>query len=338
MEGKRKIKVIYLGGFFMAEYSLLHSFLENESEIYFPIDPHGHFDYYNDYYLNNHSQQKYVLQLTRQQLEIFIDDFRPDVIIHRYYKGHPVMHPYSYEIAQKSGIPLIRYEMETDEADVTSCKGNNYDALIYAHDTDYFLQKAKASDKPFYFYPYGVSGFERMTDAPKIKNLGALGFRRSNIPERELSILEFVISLSKIGERLNVYGGVMDWIAFKLSSELIINEKYNLEQTTDIINQHKLIVNFESLPYLNGAYSHKMFQALGCGVPVITRYKKSIEDLFGGHVLMFDEMDKIGPMAERVMVDDKYRKRHALSTYKFIHEYFDWYKRLHLILKEMGIV
>jgi hypothetical protein len=166
------LKVIYLGGMYHAEYSMMKSFINRGSEIKFLIDtnPFSHI-YWSDKHHGVHSERDNVIIVPESQLKEYVKTYKPDLIIHRYYMDDPCMHPNSYRIAQECGVPLIRYIIETDYQDNRSFKNTDYDALLYCHDTPYFNANVGRIGKPAFFYPYGVSGTEIFTLAEMNREL-----------------------------------------------------------------------------------------------------------------------------------------------------------------------
>lgn len=341
-KSNKKLRVLYLGGLYMAEYSLLHSFIKHNGEIKFIIDTNNFGNYYYNSQQYNNFKNSFVERVDYKELESFIIKYNPNVIIQRFYKNLPLMHEDSYKICEKLKIPYIKYIMETDTTDNSDYdKDDRFDMLLYSHDTDFILNKIKNIKKPTSFYPYGVSPIEYSIKKEIVKDIGTIGYYRDGVFDREKSFSMIHDAITKINKKINVYGGIGEWVKYKRHNDIIINDRYKIEDTSEIICQHNLMLNFETLPYNEGFYSYKIFQTIGSSVPTITQYKKCVENLFGEsgeNILMFNSQDDIIYWVEKVLNDSKFRKDLSKRSYKYIHNNFDWYKNLYKILKNHNII
>ena len=338
-------KVVYLGGFFQCEFSMQKSFSENGAEIVFLIDTGTYAkDYWNTPLYSNYDRSySFIKVVPENRLMEFIKEFKPDVIIHRHWMFRPVMHLNSFPIARKLGIPFVHLEMETmgpgeslGQLTMVDC-----DIFLYAHDCIDFVtdQLVKMKIRP-HFYSYGVSNFERgLLNVPKDREIGGFGHPRFEETTRVDNLNMFLEGLSKIGKKMHIYG---DWNFNPWLKNYEFLEKhlrYNLEDATIVMNHHKIAINFETLPGVEGAYSHKMFQTIGCGIPTLTHYKLSLLNMFyrSPNPIFVRNSDEVASTISSLISNEKEIKRIGEGGEKYIHENFDWFQRFDKIMKEEGI-
>jgi hypothetical protein len=250
---------------------------------------------------------------------------------------NPCMHHNSYQVARECGVPLIRYIAETDYNDNKSLNGNEIecDVLLYSHDSDYFKENVKNIKKPSFFFPYGVSGAESFKYENRDLAIGTLGYFRDNYNNRGDDLKLFIDSTL---EKINVYG---NWDNYNYINKVNVNRNYMLEELGDQISKHKILINFESCPDMNGVYSYKMFQGLGYGVPTITRYKKNLENIFGDspkNLIMYKDKDEIKYWINKLLTDERMLKRYSRHCYQYIQKHLNWYDRLFKIFKKINII
>lgn len=341
-------KIIYLGGLYQAEYSMKESFIQNGIQIAFLYDELNGRHMLRNAITNNCNIYKYITEVKNDNLKDFLKSYKPDVVIHRYYKNDPFMFPNSSKVCKELGIPFCKLLMETDDNDNTQFDRclDNCDFILYAHDIKPIKDHVN-SIKPgkWFFYPYGVGPSEKNLNIDKINDVSGYGYLRTVHSSREENIKLYLRALKSLNVKLNVYYTTntskdMNWdVKFDISL-LNIHNQYQLEQTTEIMNQTKIAINFESVAKLEGAYSHKMFQTMGCGIPIITFRKKCLEDMFGysGENLIFIENeDEAADWISFLLRNDKFRINLGNKCEKFIHEHYDWYKRFNDIMISVGI-
>ena len=327
-------KIVFLGGLFPAEFSILKSFEQNNSDLYFLIDNSSWGQSFKTSYQYFLKGKNYIIFVDDNDLQEQIEKLNPDAIIHRLYNGTTYSFNHSYEIAKKLGIPLIKWCMETDYNDSYTTRFHNCDLAFFSHDTTFIQKLAQEAPINCYFFPYGVSDVETKLDNPKTKSFGTIGRFHSNIKRRIENIEMFTSILGAFKEKLYVHSD--EWLTApeSISRNIIKRPQYFIENTTKIINQYDVIINIESISDLEGAYSHKLWQSMGCGIPVITNYRKCIENLFGpnGENLIYVENTNDIIYAYHVLLsNEKFRKELSERCYKFVHDEFDWYKRMESI-------
>jgi len=331
-------RVLYLGGFFQAEFSLRASFIENNIDIRFLYDKKDNRILKNPETNNfNHNILDFA---TDAELDDYIKKFQPDVIIHRCYLNDLVMHRNAYSIARKYNIPYGKYLIETCPEDIIIAERfDNCDFVLYAHNTDRILKEIdKIKDKKhFYFYPYGVGPIEKYAPASTQDELAGFGYIRSCHTSRLTNLRIYTDVITNLNKKLHVFGSgnLKQWSDLNIDC-LVQNPTYSLEDTTTIMNKYKIAINFESVSELDGAYSHKMFQTLGCGLITFTIWKPSLEKLFKKSqthgLIMIKNKKDIEKYIRYYLNNDNERIKIAKSAEKYIHKHFDWYKRFENIM------
>lgn len=323
------MKIAYLGGYFSPEHSMWQSFKANGVKIIFYISNDQR--YYNNIYKQHHLNFKntgHVVFIPDGRLENHLRKTKPDMVIHRYYKKKPVMFKKSKYICDKLKIPWVKYAQETNyDDDVKSHINSGQKTLLYAHNTNEYLKNLTPQS---FFYTYGVSPAEKKTNTTQDRDMGCIGRHMWNKSEYRQNSLHFFLSALD-GIPMHAYGDNWDTVP-----GVIAHPKYNLEQATQIINKHKIILNVESTPTLEGAYTYKMFQAMGCGAVVITAYKKSIEELFGKsgeNLIMVKTIEETKEWINKLLKNNKMRNKIGENSYKYIHQHFDWFERFKKIYK-----
>lgn len=337
-------KILYLGGFFQAEHSMKQSFADNRGEMLFLIDTNDYAEYYwkTPAYCNFREGNSVEI-IPSNLLEDFVKDYKPDVIIHRHYMYKPLMHLNSRIVAKKLDIPFVHLEMELsanpEEYWNSKQSSTDCDLFLYAHNYETpTIKFLKESEIKMYFYPYGVSSFERsMPEIEKDREIGGFGYPRIEERSRCRNLNMFLEGIKKLGKKMHVYGPwkFSPWVDF---NSLIIHSEYKWEETTEVMNRHKIAINFETLPNAEGAYSHKMFQTVGCGVPTLTIFKKSLSNLFPNSESLNPVYIEAPPKETiQVLLHDSLNKYIGETGEKFIHENFDWFKRFDAIMKKEKI-
>ncbi len=343
-------KVVHLGGFFQAEYSMLKSFEANGAEIVFLYDDKTGSYFPKDALYNNYKVDTYVKTVSENALADFLKGYNPDVVIHRHYKLNPFMHRNAYKITSALGIPYGKYIMESDANDVvdTTDRFTDCDFLMYTHNIDVITNAIKSYDADkqshCYFYPYGVGAFEKSIFELRQNRIGCFGYYRGTFSDRIANAETYVDAIRELGYKLHVYSPTKskegDWRRFKLANYLDIHPQYNFENATKIMNRYSVAVNIESLANLENMYSYKMFQSMGCGIPTLTWKRDCIEQLFGKsgeHVIMVSSKTNIKKWITTLMEDKKYRENLGKRCEKYMHDNFDWYKRFEVIMKSEKI-
>lgn len=323
-----------LGGIYSAELSLAQSFVDNGHEVVGLID-RAHINT-NDSVNQTHIRFQYekipfVVKINNKEFPNFVKRYNPDIIIHRYYLGRPMQFNNSIAISRKEKKFIIIYEQETNDVETRSCTKGTGDLLLYGHNTS-VIRSAVRGRGHTYFYPYGVSSFEKHIPDVQTKDIGIIGRRWTRFENRLENFYMYYRAASKLNLRISVYGD--DW-RYDAPDDVIVHPTYSIDMAPSIINSHKMIINMESLPSLEGAYSHKLFQAMGCGIPVITNHRTSIEKLFGkcgDNLISVNTEDEAMHWIHKLYSDEEYRKELGQRGYKYIHNRFGWYERLRSIL------
>lgn len=345
-----KKKVLYLGGFFQAEFSMRQSFSENGVEMMFLFDNN---DYAEESYWGNpayHNFKKglsvgfFLRVIPSERLFDFVKEYKPDVIVHRHYMYRPLMHLNSRVVARKLDIPFVHLEMElsTNPEEYWNSKGSftDCDLFLYAHDyKSSTMEFLKESGTKMYFYPYGVSSFERShPDIPQDREIGGFGYPRIEERGRCHNLNMFLEGIKRLGKKMHVYGPwkFSPWVDF---SALVIHPEYKWDEATEVMNRHKVAINFETLPHLEGAYSHKMFQTIGCGVVTLTTYRKSLENMFfkALNPLFVNCQENVSDMIRYHLSHPNYLIQRGEKGERYIHAQFDWFKRFEAIMKKEKI-
>jgi len=261
------------------------------------------------------------------------------------------MHPNSFDIAHKLDIPICILKMETyGYEDIQAI--DNYsqsDFVLYAHPCDVKsisrVNPPASSDKHLYLYTYGVSSWERNLRIPKKYNIGCFGYFR-NFQNRVDNLDMFLDGIRLTGEKLHVFGE--DWNQYDGRNKdlLIVHESYKHEDTVEVMNAFRVVVNVETLPDIE-AYSHKLWQSLGCGIPTLTNHKPLLFDIFNdtymGHQIdsgcpgfVLSAKD-VATELKPLLVNDRYRE--SISDYceALVHDEFGWYERFEKIMEKEGI-
>ncbi len=329
-------KIVYLGGYYQAEHSMQISFSEHGAELIFLIDDSVFgVNYLYDIIQTSYDKKvPFIKFIPRNKLKSFLEDYRPDIIIHRYYQTDPVMHEESYFVAQRLSIPFVILKMESTGQDQLRDGHYDCDFFLYTHGCDKDLYRGKS-----YFYPYGVSSFERSLNIPKTRNIGAFGYYR-NFFDRVENLEMFLEGIVQAGEKLHVYDSPpeqeysWDYYDGRFKDALIVHPVYKHKDTITEMNQYKIAINFETL-YNTDTCSHKMFQSLGCGVPTLTFYRKSLEEMFGESGSVFVKTpEDVKDRVKMLLRDEPFRKKLGKKAEKFIHQNFDWFERFSAIMEK----
>ncbi len=339
-------RILYLGGYFQAEHSMKQSFADNGVEMLFLIDDNDYAreNYWANPAYHNFSDLNLVKVVPSSLLEAFIKSYKPDVIIHRHYMYRPLMHFNSVAIASKLGIPFVHFEVELstnpEEYQDPQQSFTDCDVFLYAHDFEIPLLKyLKENKKSCYFYPYGVSSFERsMPEIEKDREIGGFGYSRDGERSRCRNLNMFLEGIKKLGKKMHVYGPwkFSPWVDF---SSLIVHTEYKWEETTGVMNRHKIAINFETLPNVEGAFSHKMFQTIGCGIPTLTYYKASVYNLFftSNNPILIKNSNNVSYWIDFLLNEPPAWELTSEMGEKYIHERYDWYSRFSDIMKKEKI-
>ena len=343
-------KIVHLGGFFQAEYSMFKSFEDNGVELTFLYDDKTGSYFPKDALYNNYKIDTYVKVVSENALSDFLKGYKPDAIIHRHYKLNPFMHRNAYKIASSLGIPYGKYLMESDAADAADLTDRfiDCDFLMYTHNIKAITERIKTYDAKkqshCYFYPYGVGAFEKSIYDIRPNRVACFGYYRGTFNDRIANAEIYVEALKELGQKLNVYSSPKskegDWRRFKLANNLEIHPQYNFENATNIMNKYSIALNIESLANLENMYSYKMFQSMGCGIPTITWKRNCIEELFGKsgtNVIMVSSKADVKKWVSTLLNDQKHRDTIGKKCEKYMHDNFDWYKRFETIMKSEKI-
>lgn len=325
---------------------MLASFEANDVDMRFIFDDKAGKIFIKDSSYNNHDKLDKIAIVPEVELKNYLKKFKPDVIIHRYYKLDAVMHYGAYEIAKSLSIPYGIYYIESDFSDSMSTvdRFKNCDFMMYAHDISTIIDTIQTYDKEkqskCYFYPYGVGELEYHIDDLQKKELITIGYYRSIHEGRVKNIKTYVNAIKDLNKKLNVYNPLHadlqnNWNTFKSNENLIINQQYNINEATNIINQYKIAINIESISDIENMYSFKILQTLGCGIPTITWRRNCIEKLFGfsgQHLIMVENENEIKLWIDFLLKNDKFREELGQRAISYVHKEFDWFSRFEKIM------
>lgn len=324
------MKIVYLGGYFSPEHSMYKAFQNDGINIIFYICNNNR--YYNNKYKKHHlnfNNTGHVRFIPEQHLLRNLKNDNPDFVIHRYYMKKTVMFDDSKKICDKLNIPWIKYIPETNYDDnVKDHINSGQKLLLYAHNTEQYIQNLIPGAV---FYPYGASPDEKLLDMDKDRDVGCIARHLWNKSEQRKNSLNFFLEALQ-GIPLHAYGENWDKVP-----GVIPHPKYNLEQATQIINRHKIILNIESISTLEGAYSYKMFQAMACGAVVITAYKKSLEQLFGTsgqNLIMVRTLNETRQWIKKLLHNENLRNQISNNCYEYMHQNFNWAKKFREIIHQ----
>lgn len=328
----KALRIIYLGGMYWAEYSMLFSFINNGGEIVFPIDDN---DFKETYYSRYNPKSLNIIQVPGSKLAEYVARFRPDAVIHRHYMGSKLMHCNAAEISSSLNIPYVIYEQETNINDNSSCTDRNCDAIFYTHDTPVVCDRIASLGIPSSFVPYGVSPYERMLPVTKIFNVGNIGRYYPNNIRRGKSMRMWISAARGAKETIHFHGN--DWRRWR-EDVLTIHPGFSMDESTGVINQHKVMVNIGGLDGIEGGYSYKLWQSAGCGIPTITQYKKSLWNMMGDNITMVNSIEEASEKIRQFIADDNLRATKGDELFRFVHAKFQWYDLFKSALKKTGII
>ncbi|MBU0598721.1 glycosyltransferase [Patescibacteria group bacterium] len=337
-------KILYLGGCFQAEFSMARSFRDAGNQFVAYIDPKAYEAYWahDKYIQNGFIIPDYLKWISQEELQLAIELLKPDVVIHRLYQYNPMMHSNSLTICKKLGIPFVYYKIETSGSDdpKTDTRLEDADLILYAHNcNDILINELQAKGKKTSFYPYGVSNFEHsMPEIKKTINVAAFGHIRDYDWNRTFSLSFFLRGLQKIGEPLHVFGNWTwtPWIE-DFHKWIVVHPPFRYDEATRVMNQCKVAINFETLHNVEGAYSHKMFQTIGCGVPTLTIRKESVIDLLRSHTIIVRDPIHVSRWVDGLIHNGPLRYSLGRHAERYIHEKLDWWSRFDKIMKVRGI-
>jgi spore maturation protein CgeB len=335
-----KKTVLYLGGAYSAEYSLMQSFKDNSAKLIFFIGDDIWSQYYKKNKLPHFKNSSFIREVTEEHLEEEIKELNPHAVIHRMYLGEPYTYPNAREVCKKLKIPYIKYDAETDYHDIKEYRFEYCDFALFAHNTIHILNSARRTKTKCYFYPYGVSSVESNQNLQDRKSFGIIGNLYKDIDSRIKNLDLFLQALQVLNYKANVYSEDWNESPNYIKNHIILNKPYKIEDSCKILNQHRIILNVESISDIDGAYTHKIFQSMGCGIPTITNSKESLKDLFGvnGENLIYvKNKDDIIYAIHTLFTNEKFMKEMSIRCEKYMHENFDWFKRLNEIFIKEGV-
>jgi glycosyltransferase involved in cell wall biosynthesis len=102
--------------------------------------------------------------------------------------------------------------------------------------------------------------------------------------------------------------------------------------------RYKVFLNINSVKNSPTMFARRVFELLACGTPVISSYSEGIEQLLGPDVvLMSDDEKTTRELLERVLSDDEYRERLALSGQRKVFGEHTYMHRLSCLLRSIGL-
>ena len=320
-------RVVYLGGFYPAEHSMWHSFKEHGVSIVFPFDSPCRFE-----------EDEKVLLIPEFLTEVWLQSYKPDLIVHRYYKNIPVMHGYVQPMAEKLCIPYIVYRMETWPKDAESSVIDpvKCDLFLYANPCD--LQYMPDMGAPVDYWSWGVSSYERNLNIERTVPVAAFGNLRKDERERMDSLRMFARGVFAYhGTRVSVPWYECDKKIFDIEHCLSYDRGFAIPEQTERMNRCRLAVNFESLAAIPGCYSYKMFQSLGCGTPTVTHYKPEFREMFEGALLEVRSESGVTDVVRMLLEDRGEWERISALSERVVHEKFEWFERFDALMKKHNL-
>lgn len=318
-------KVAYFGGFYWAEHSMWHSFRDAGVEIVYPFDTTS---------INQTDKQIYV---PPENLRKWLEEYKPDIIVHRYYLNDPMMHGDVGYWARRMDIPYVVYRMETwpglPESEVINRV--ECDLFMYANPCD--DENLDTGGIPTDWWCWGVSSYERNLHIERTIPVMGFGTERHKIITRYHNLKMFVEGVwhhhrGKIAVPWPACHP--DWNSIAYGLDFV--GQFPVEEQTQKMNKCRIAVNFESIADIPGCYSHKMFQTMGCGTPTITYAKPEFEEMFEGALLQVETGLDVADRLE--LLDDEFSwNEYSRKSEEITHDKFDWFKNFDSIMKEYNI-
>lgn len=362
------MRIVYLGGLYSAELSLRQSLVDNGCTVQFFVN-----DFYVTHYGSTPVfkavalEQYGLVYVSNSHFKEELKKAKPDLVIHRYYRSDPLMYRRSGDVCRELGVPFIVYRQETwplESIQVPEC-----DLFLYGHKCDEeYLRKTTV---PCAYYPYGVSSLERYCpDVEKTYDLAMFGFGRTSLQERVKDFMKYVRVAISLKKRIDVFwddhdrkkileyiphwqevnlvsiGDMVDYRGHPITmpvpstkyeagylETIRFNEQFPLNQQTEYMSRTNVVVSVDAIPCISNAFSYKLWQSLGCGIPTITYDKGGREELFGNngeHAFFVKTEDEIREVIEE-LDSSSLRKEVGQRAYKYMHERYDWYRNLRAV-------
>lgn len=320
-------KIVYLGGFYPAEHSMWHSFTEHGASIVFPFDSPYRF-----------KEDEKVLLIPDFLTLVWLSEYKPDLIVHRFYKNYPCMHGYVGEMARQLGIPYIVYRMETwprdEESSVISPV--ECDLFLYANPCD--VRFLPEMDVPVDYWPWGVSSFERNMNIERSVPVGAFGNLRPDEQERMDSLRMFVWgTMCHRGTQVSMPWDTLHESIRDLAPAISLDGPCRIPEQTERMNRCRVALNYESLSAIPGCYSYKMFQTLGCGTPTITSRKPEFREMFEGALVEIEDGIDVAIQVRRLLEDKEEWARISALSERVVHEKFEWFENFDRIMRKHNL-
>ena len=331
---------------YQAEYSMLHSFRDNDIELIFAIDTDAVGQLYWSYACtgNIDPNSSFIRNIPSDGAHDLVRRERPDLIIHRYYNYRPVMHWNAYLAAKQFNIPFIYLDMEReyppnelsffDLEPITLSR-----VFLHAHPLHEERQdQIEKTGVHMHFYPYGVSSFERYNPIGHERDLGAFGFYR-NMPTRTANAEMFFEGARRLGKTVDVFA---DWNEYHGPYREMLNvcPRYNSIDTVGIMSNYKIALDFHTYPDKPEHLSHKTWQTVGCGLLTLSPRLQLMEQLFGpsGENLVYvQSSDEVECSIREMLANPQKRMAIARRGEKYVHEKFDWFKRFNEIMVQESV-
>jgi hypothetical protein len=352
-------RVAYLGGYFPAEQSIRRSFTDHKVEIVFPYCVIPRYPMAYEKRGGHKSRSSYravrvetpitdplpetgfamqtipswVPYVPDKTLLSWLEKFKPDVIVHRYYLDAPHMHHHAREAAVKLGIPYVVYRMETWPLPGYTINYLDCDLFLYANTCDEPLINQKKD-----WWCWGVSQNERNLHIPRNTELAAFGLVGHNSGQKHDSLSFYAQAAKKMNKTIYVYWGMATEEWGFLARELFIQPTFSIEEQTEYMNGCKVAINYESVEGMFGCWSYKLWQTMSCGTPTITRYKPEYLKMFDGALLQCNtDLEARNFMSELLHHNDAFWQHISKKSEEVVHDKYEWFTNFDRIMREHNL-
>ena len=315
--------ILYIGGFFDAEYSMWHSFKEHNVEIIFIQEPE--YPQYNEPLFPN--------ILYSANLPGVLAEYKPDLVIHRYCSHFSGVYGDCSQLVSSFGIPYIVYRIEScfdTLPQTTPIKKYDCDLFLYANHIDIpFLNQDKQA-----FWSWGVSTFDKNRHIER--DIPFAGFGKAHeFNNRRENLKTFVAGCAP--DKVTVFwGSSVAGFWSDLFAGLDIRLGFDMKDQIVMMNRTNIALNFETCPHIHGVYSYKLFQTMACGTPTISFHKQEYKDMFEGALLEVESSDDISKAIDSLNNKDTWEEVSRKSE-AVLHRKFDWYTNFKQILQDFGM-
>lgn len=310
-------KILYVGGFAHAEYSMWQSFKDHGIDMHFLQEAN-----YPNYKLTEPHITYFDKKPESEQLGYIIKEYEPDLVIHRYCSHFPGTFPHSYDLVKSFGIPYIVYRMESCWDGLPQV---NYiptvpcDLFLYANHIDipFLFQENKA------YWAWGVSQYDKNLHLERTIPLAGFGYSKHTLESRTRNIKVFIKGCFLSGNTTFCVFGPSKGEKWK--NDLITLPEFTITEQIRVINQTHIALNFETCPDVPGVYSYKMFQSMACGTPTISFYKPTHLEMFEGALIEVHNSEEISNAIKSLQNNPELWNSVSEHSESVLRKNFDWY-------------